>query len=171
MARHTSRTRSGVPDWSIYVCMYGVKGRDSSPCGSRPMGIIVVVGIGRRARDVVVGHRARASRRERGARSVVRHGRAFRTGMGRGCRAETRRPSSSSSSQSTSSAPRVDVAQSTRARWEGVGRSDAVVGAIRRGVRVRVVGLGEWVATGRGCLLYTSPSPRDRTRSRMPSSA
>ena len=25
--------------------------------------------------------------------------------------------------------------------------------------------------TYRGCLLYTSPSPRDRTRSRMPSSA
>ena len=25
--------------------------------------------------------------------------------------------------------------------------------------------------TARGCLLYTSPSPRDRTRSRMPSSA
>ena len=24
---------------------------------------------------------------------------------------------------------------------------------------------------GSGCLLYTSPSPRDRTRSRMPSSA
>ena len=24
---------------------------------------------------------------------------------------------------------------------------------------------------GHGCLLYTSPSPRDRTRSRMPSSA
>ena len=24
---------------------------------------------------------------------------------------------------------------------------------------------------GKGCLLYTSPSPRDRTRSRMPSSA
>ena len=24
---------------------------------------------------------------------------------------------------------------------------------------------------GLGCLLYTSPSPRDRTRSRMPSSA
>ena len=28
----------------------------------------------------------------------------------------------------------------------------------------------EWVTTV-GCLLYTSPSPRDRTRSRMPSSA
>ena len=25
--------------------------------------------------------------------------------------------------------------------------------------------------TGKSCLLYTSPSPRDRTRSRMPSSA
>ena len=29
----------------------------------------------------------------------------------------------------------------------------------------------ELVAVGEGCLLYTSPSPRDRTRSRMPSSA
>ena len=28
--------------------------------------------------------------------------------------------------------------------------------------------LGKWAP---GCLLYTSPSPRDRTRSRMPSSA
>ena len=26
-------------------------------------------------------------------------------------------------------------------------------------------------AQNKGCLLYTSPSPRDRTRSRMPSSA
>ena len=34
----------------------------------------------------------------------------------------------------------------------------------------------EWIEAGgtrtpEGCLLYTSPSPRDRTRSRMPSSA
>ena len=28
-----------------------------------------------------------------------------------------------------------------------------------------------WVDKGKDCLLYTSPSPRDRTRSRMPSSA
>jgi len=28
-----------------------------------------------------------------------------------------------------------------------------------------------WQLRYRGCLLYTSPSPRDRTRSRMPSSA
>jgi len=27
------------------------------------------------------------------------------------------------------------------------------------------------ITPGSGCLLYTSPSPRDRTRSRMPSSA
>ena len=30
--------------------------------------------------------------------------------------------------------------------------------------------MGPWV-TALSCLLYTSPSPRDRTRSRMPSSA
>ena len=30
---------------------------------------------------------------------------------------------------------------------------------------------GQTVISGMGCLLYTSPSPRDRTRSRMPSSA
>ena len=29
----------------------------------------------------------------------------------------------------------------------------------------------EWQAISLSCLLYTSPSPRDRTRSRMPSSA
>ena len=32
-------------------------------------------------------------------------------------------------------------------------------------------GHGEGVNQGIRCLLYTSPSPRDRTRSRMPSSA
>src|SRR5665811_181131 len=32
-------------------------------------------------------------------------------------------------------------------------------------------GVGGSRQTSTGCLLYTSPSPRDRTRSRMPSSA
>ena len=32
-------------------------------------------------------------------------------------------------------------------------------------------GLDERMQEAAGCLLYTSPSPRDRTRSRMPSSA
>ena len=35
-----------------------------------------------------------------------------------------------------------------------------------------LVGVHRWVVDQlRACLLYTSPSPRDRTRSRMPSSA
>ena len=33
-----------------------------------------------------------------------------------------------------------------------------------------VAAIGRW-GSARICLLYTSPSPRDRTRSRMPSSA
>ena len=37
--------------------------------------------------------------------------------------------------------------------------------AISRMLRKRAV------AMGRGCLLYTSPSPRDKRQSRMPSSA
>ena len=39
--------------------------------------------------------------------------------------------------------------------------------------REQAVGIVEKVAedTHKACLLYTSPSPRDRTRSRMPSSA
>ena len=48
----------------------------------------------------------------------------------------------------------------------------------RRTVPFRIIADDEWVAVeARGdmvthaCLLYTSPSPRDRTRSRMPSSA
>ena len=35
----------------------------------------------------------------------------------------------------------------------------------------QVLLLGEVPDNAQGCLLYTSPSPRDRTRSRMPSSA
>ena len=34
-----------------------------------------------------------------------------------------------------------------------------------------LVQVGEFSARTMSCLLYTSPSPRDRTRSRMPSSA
>ena len=34
-----------------------------------------------------------------------------------------------------------------------------------------IISFGHSRANGHGCLLYTSPSPRDRTRSRMPSSA
>ena len=37
--------------------------------------------------------------------------------------------------------------------------------------RVHAPGEGRVVCLCKACLLYTSPSPRDRTRSRMPSSA
>ena len=38
-------------------------------------------------------------------------------------------------------------------------------------VRTIAMGASEGLKRGVSCLLYTSPSPRDRTRSRMPSSA
>ena len=57
------------------------------------------------------------------------------------------------------------------------------VAALARGGHLVLTQLGLWVPEGaqarrigwqwvsKACLLYTSPSPRDRTRSRMPSSA
>ena len=39
------------------------------------------------------------------------------------------------------------------------------------GCSIRIDTMGNIFARREGCLLYTSPSPRDRTRSRMPSSA
>ena len=36
---------------------------------------------------------------------------------------------------------------------------------------VRELDAGVWMHTSYRCLLYTSPSPRDRQKSRMPSSA
>ena len=41
----------------------------------------------------------------------------------------------------------------------------------RRGFRFTQADLGTRIGVSGSCLLYTSPSPRDRTRSRMPSSA
>ena len=46
---------------------------------------------------------------------------------------------------------------------EIVERCDPHIGLLHRGT--------EKLMESRTCLLYTSPSPRDRTRSRMPSSA
>ena len=51
----------------------------------------------------------------------------------------------------------------------GLGKQHALEFA-RRGAKVVVNDLGGAV-DGSGCLLYTSPSPRDATLSRMPSSA
>ena len=52
----------------------------------------------------------------------------------------------------------------------GKGLTTAALGALlqARGYKVRLRKLDPYLNV---CLLYTSPSPRDRTRSRMPSSA
>ena len=47
----------------------------------------------------------------------------------------------------------------TQRRWQNA------IGLLKM---ARIINVQTWVST---CLLYTSPSPRDRTRSRMPSSA
>ena len=52
--------------------------------------------------------------------------------------------------------------------WLGRVRVGDAVGAIRELERAEHA---QAEAVAEGCLLYTSPSPRDRTRSRMPSSA
>ena len=55
------------------------------------------------------------------------------------------------------------------------GNEIAVVVSAMSGETNRLVALVDELSAdsdlGGGCLLYTSPSPRDRTRSRMPSSA
>ena len=49
---------------------------------------------------------------------------------------------------------------------------DAIDKANRQSIGTGIVtGLASYLAQPKNCLLYTSPSPRDRTRSRMPSSA
>ena len=69
-------------------------------------------------------------------------------------------------------AVRVVVAREDRGRVRGVagpqdvGRLGAARVARREDVAVR-----RGVPQNRGCLLYTSPSPRDKRQSRMPSSA
>ena len=52
---------------------------------------------------------------------------------------------------------------------QGIGRVCAELFA-RRGAKVVISDVNE-ESCRQTCLLYTSPSPRDRTRSRMPSSA
>ena len=59
---------------------------------------------------------------------------------------------------------RLALAWLLKQRWGvSIGVPQALAGAL-----VVLAGLPEFI---KPCLLYTSPSPRDRTRSRMPSSA
>ena len=43
--------------------------------------------------------------------------------------------------------------------------------AIIKNKNIKEINFFENIGSDIGCLLYTSPNPRDRTRSRMPSSA
>ena len=56
----------------------------------------------------------------------------------------------------------IAAASVSPARAEPLAEAPRVVAALEQGRAAEM---------GKGCLLYTSPSPRDRTRSRMPSSA
>ena len=68
--------------------------------------------------------------------------------------------------------PRGDLAQDEKATIELFEKSRASVVYITTAQLVRDVWSRNVFSVPRGtCLLYTSPSPRDRTRSRMPSSA
>ena len=62
-----------------------------------------------------------------------------------------------------------------KALLESIARSFGYIYGRERKVRVNTVSQSPTKTTAgsavKGCLLYTSPSPRDRTRSRMPSSA
>ena len=58
-------------------------------------------------------------------------------------------------------------------RFKEVGSQENVKDPVIIAKYFNPAGAGTWYATeyNPDCLLYTSPSPRDRTRSRMPSSA
>ena len=71
----------------------------------------------------------------------------------------------------------VLVADMTDPDWEPVMKRASGIITNRGGrtchaaIIARELGIPAIVGTNNACLLYTSPSPRDRTRSRMPSSA
>ena len=58
--------------------------------------------------------------------------------------------------------PTIETVETLRQQLDSIARSLAVESEHER---------AEHAAAAERCLLYTSPSPRDRTRSRMPSSA
>ena len=62
--------------------------------------------------------------------------------------------------------PIVACAISLRISIEGKRRNDKLIN-----INLPDISMKESFSIDKTCLLYTSPSPRDRTRSRMPSSA
>ena len=60
-----------------------------------------------------------------------------------------------------------DLFVSLSSHWSNIGQF--VINCAKTGAGISIPAKGAAMTTA--CLLYTSPSPRDRTRSRMPSSA
>ena len=65
----------------------------------------------------------------------------------------------------------LNISAQTLRRWDESGKLKAVRHPINGYRYYRPADLAPFKLEYRDCLLYTSPSPRDRTRSRMPSSA
>ena len=65
----------------------------------------------------------------------------------------------------------MDNIQTVKQRFGIIGNDIQLTRALEKAVRVSPTDISVLVTGESGCLLYTSPSPRDRTRSRMPSSA
>ena len=63
------------------------------------------------------------------------------------------------------------TAGTLKAKVDAVGAASGSAGSRTSAVDVSTYQSADLTTSGTGCLLYTSPSPRDRTRSRMPSSA
>ena len=55
--------------------------------------------------------------------------------------------------------------------WHSSGTTTVTCAALREALSVEEHGVAVAGGKGRACLLYTSPSPRDKRQSRMPSSA
>ena len=67
----------------------------------------------------------------------------------------------------------TEAAALSAGKWLGKGDKNAADGAAVDAMRrmFDTVDIDGTVVIGEGCLLYTSPSPRDKRQSRMPSSA
>ena len=72
---------------------------------------------------------------------------------------------------------RLGITQEHRSKWFATSKTYPIL--LQEDFKIRTfiqkkygaAGISDVLIARKACLLYTSPSPRDRTRSRMPSSA
>ena len=65
----------------------------------------------------------------------------------------------------------LGIPRSTYYKWRRTYDDDGIIGLARTKPKAKHIWNRLSIDERNSCLLYTSPSPRDRTRSRMPSSA